>query len=862
MAEMKTSIRPCVAMSTTLPVAARESRTRVFPANRPGWSLSFVVGPAVFAMLSCLMLLGQAETPARGEDRPVVDPAAQPESQPKLPELLEHLRQLGDDAVDPTPLPLPDEQTQNGRKARALYMSGRVFEQDKKFREAYEAYREALSLDPNSLTLHRALIPLAFRLEKTEEAITLARRAVELDPNNFELLSQLGIYALRQQDLQGSIDFFQKAVKSQTVDKKSGQYVSIMSQLGQLYLSIGDNERAAEAYETVFDALTQPDAYRLDFRTVQALESIRGTKAETFESFGELFLATSRLEKAEAAFLKAQDASRGKRAVFSYQLARVLTKKQDFPAAEAKLQEYFEAKLNQKGRGPYLLLAELLREQNQADQITARLEHLAQQDPENQDLRLYLAERYVVDDRLDDAEEIYETYKEDGSNKGEIYLGLLQIHRKRNQPEKALQALTQAMMNGANNERLEAELELLAQNAELADAMIELGLEQQEGDKRELFSQAYLVAKLAMQRKNYEAVIDFYQRAMEIRQERQILLTLYNELIQFLIAEEQYELTIDVLEEAIDNPGLAQVRQAFQLQLIRVLAQDKKTEQALEVVRIARESDPENLLWQYQEGWIYYIAENWEEAIKLLGPVLEKAVEQDNEGIEREVRYNLSRCLAFAGLVNEALELMTQSLDQQPENLLWQYQKGWVYYYSHQWGKAIEEFQKLIAREDQAENKTLVRQAKFSLSAAYVQNEQFDEGEQILEAIYEQDPDDISVCNDLGYLYADRDKKLDQAHEMIRKAVKAEPDNHAYLDSLGWVLYRLGRYEEARKHLEQAVQDSEQGDAVLWDHLGDCYHKLNLTEKARQAWNTALEHERKEKFSNQKLIQQIEQKLK
>lgn len=796
----------------------------------------------------------QPDKPVEATDQPAVNTTP-------LLRLLEQDRQIADDDIDATPLPPADKAALKSREARALFMAGRSYEADKKYREAYESYRKAVDLDPEALAIYKVLIPLAFRLEKTEEGIQLARKAVELDPNNFELLSQLGIYALRQQDVRGSINFFQRAVESQTVDKKSGPYVSIMSQLGQLYLTIGDNEQAAQAYEIVFDALSSPEEFRLDFRTIQALESLRGSKSETYEALGELFLATNRLDSAEKAFLKAQQSTRGKRAQFSYPLARVLAKREDYAAAEEKLQEYFDAKLTQKGRGPYLLLAELLSQQGRAEEITEEFRKLAEADPDNQPLQLYLAERYIVDDRLEEAQKIYSKYEELEGDKGEIQLGLLQIHRKLVQAEKTLKALTQAMLNGASNDRLEAEMELIAQNEKLADEMIELALERKEGDDRELFAQAYLIGKLAMQRKQHEAVVEMYQRAMGLRQERQILLTLYNELIQYLVVEDQEELATEVLRGAIDNPSLTQFRQAFQLQLIRVLGQAKKVDQALEVIKSAQESDPDNLLWEYQIGWVHYMAEEWEAAITQLAPILEKARQQNNEGIEREVRYNLSRAMAFAGLVEEALDLMDQSSEAQPENMLWQFQKGWLYYYSHQWPKAIEEFKKLIAQEDKAENPVLIRQAKFSLSAAYVQNQQYDEGEQVLEKIYEKEPDNPAVCNDLGYLYADRGKKLEKALSMITLALEAEPDNKAYLDSMGWVLYRLERYEEAREYLERAVEDSDKGDGVLWDHLGDCYHKLNLPDKAREAWKTALEHERNERFPSEKLIKEIEAKL-
>ena len=53
--------------------------------------------------------------------------------------------------------------------------------------------------------------------------------------------------------------------------------------------------------------------------------------------------------------------------------------------------------------------------------------------------------------------------------------------------------------------------------------------------------------------------------------------------------------------------------------------------------------------------------------------------------------------------------------------------------------------------------------------------------------VLEQDPDNASALNYLGYMLADQDTRLDEAHKLIQKAVDQEPNNGAYLDSLGWV---------------------------------------------------------------------------
>ena len=115
-------------------------------------------------------------------------------------------------------------------------------------------------------------------------------------------------------------------------------------------------------------------------------------------------------------------------------------------------------------------------------------------------------------------------------------------------------------------------------------------------------------------------------------------------------------------------------------------------------------------------------------------------------------------------------------------------------------------FEEVIAKHSQ--NPSILRRCRSSLSNLYVQQGDLKKGEEILEQVYKETPDDPGVNNDLGYLYADHGKNLEKAEAMIRKALKAEPDNAAYLDSMGWVLYKRGKYQEATHSFEECRQTS------------------------------------------------------
>jgi tetratricopeptide (TPR) repeat protein len=135
----------------------------------------------------------------------------------------------------------------------------------------------------------------------------------------------------------------------------------------------------------------------------------------------------------------------------------------------------------------------------------------------------------------------------------------------------------------------------------------------------------------------------------------------------------------------------------------------------------------------------------------------------------------------------------------------------------------------------------LVREAKLVLSNICVQQDRYEDGVEWLEQVMDEYPRDAGALNDLGYLWSDKGLHPDRSLQMVKAAVEAEPENAAYQDSLGWALFRIGKNEQALKHLEKAVElQGEEVDGVILDHLGDVYDKLGRKEKAQDAWRRAL----------------------
>jgi tetratricopeptide (TPR) repeat protein len=128
-----------------------------------------------------------------------------------------------------------------------------------------------------------------------------------------------------------------------------------------------------------------------------------------------------------------------------------------------------------------------------------------------------------------------------------------------------------------------------------------------------------------------------------------------------------------------------------------------------------------------------------------------------------------------------------------------------------------------------------------------------DEALATLEKALARNPDDATINNDLGYMYADRGIELAKAERLIRRALTDRPDEVAFLDSLAWVFYKQGRLQAAARVFERAIEtaEGEDGDMlhpIILDHAGDTYWRLGRREDALELWRQALSGAKEESF--------------
>jgi tetratricopeptide (TPR) repeat protein len=200
------------------------------------------------------------------------------------------------------------------------------------------------------------------------------------------------------------------------------------------------------------------------------------------------------------------------------------------------------------------------------------------------------------------------------------------------------------------------------------------------------------------------------------------------------------------------------------------------------------------------------------------------------------------------GKTDEALVAARTAAEKKPDDPRFDSRIAWVYYHAKRYDEAEKQYGELLKKYgdnyDSHEVRSTVHDTRLILSNIAVLRDKLDEAEEWVQQVLDEFPDDVGALNDLGYLWADQNKRLQRAHRMIRKAVEGEPENAAYRDSLAWVLYRLGQHAEALEHQKKAIELSKtkdkESDGVMYDHLGDIHAALGQKDDAAEAWREAV----------------------
>jgi tetratricopeptide (TPR) repeat protein len=451
-------------------------------------------------------------------------------------------------------------------------------------------------------------------------------------------------------------------------------------ELGRLYFLTKKYDQSAHYFSQVYQALENPTEFGLDARAQKALLN----KAElAYQLFGESFLEGGKPELALLAFEKANQI-KADEALSLYNRARVEAKQKQPAQALAKLETYLDKHYAHQGTGPYMLLAEVLTDLGQSDQLLARLEKARSGDAENIPLSYFLAQRYLQADQLDKAAQTFSDLLERRKARPplEAISGMIEVRCKQKDAAGLLVALGEGTGRIGNLSQLGQTIKDLVADAELTQAVIAEARRRLDADPDKVTSGERLAAALlAAEIKDFATAGTLFDLAAKANpaKAQEVFVTWGLE----LFVANQYAETIAVFRRGLDEKILADDNATLHYYLAGALEMNGRTDEALAEARRAAELQKDSPRLQSRVAWIEYHAKRYDAARQSYQALLDRFDKEHDSPEAREVmrdaRLVLSNIAVLQGKLPESEEWLEQVLDEFPEDVGAQNDLGYLW---------------------------------------------------------------------------------------------------------------------------------------------------------------------------------------
>jgi tetratricopeptide (TPR) repeat protein len=712
------------------------------------------------------------------------------------------------DAIDPA-----------NKDALAWYMAGQKALKRGELEDAAEAFQKASDADPKSAVPVRALAMVLFRMNKVEEGLSKAQKAMQLDPDDFESRLEMAVLYGTNREFKESYRLLEEALGSTRLKKDSFQFVHIHQVRGAVLLEMQNLAGAADSYEIILAALERPEDFHLSDREHKTLLKNRLTG---YEVTGRILMQAGRLPKAILAFEAMARTENDVPGEHNLLLARAYFQQDKLEACEQNLNRYFES--GRRSKDSLLLLRDLYEATSRSDSLTSRLGELSAEASDAGAVRMFLGQILLDQGKTNAAADVYQSIL-DTTGEADAYLGLVRVEIANRNPGALIATLNRAARSRITVEEmvpLVTSVTLVDEFAKDAISTCRKMFAEKPGDLHPAVP--YFCSLVAEKMELGEEEAALLKETLDLNPDQPLAMQTLDKYGMNQLKQGDYSKAAKIFEQMLSTPGLppgTRVNTLFRISLAYASIQDLgKARKALQ------------------------------EALRMVPD-------------EPQLLGRLALVEAADGKLEVAEKLLLRSIDglqQNPELMAeTRVRLAGIYAQLDQWDNAIEQY--LFVMDIDSIDKGVLRLARMGLSNAYVQSGDMEKGEKVLEEIYEEDPTETGVNNDLGYLYADQGKNLEKAEQMIRIAVAAQPENPAYLDSLGWVLFKQGKNEEALEPLKKANSDPDYQDATLLEHQGDVHQALKQLDEAKALWKKAVEVEQMAKRPDKTVLSRLKEKL-
>ena len=283
------------------------------------------------------------------------------------------------------------------------------------------------------------------------------------------------------------------------------------------------------------------------------------------------------------------------------------------------------------------------------------------------------------------------------------------------------------------------------------------------------------------------------------------------------LAQKRYDQAIAAFGEVIKRYKKDEGLFLWRASLLRW---QRRMDEAEKTIEEAIRMFPESARVRTERGWLVFYQRRYDEALESFEAIL-----QSDEGSESAIQGRIAS-LRMKGCFAEANVIAQAALAQLDSSPGIRSECGWLNIEQGNLERAVEEFEKAL---------TLAPKDPFShinLAWALVRRAEGNDLNKAAERCRQArqlDPDLPEVYGLLGIIASKRGS-LREAESNLLRSIRLDPMRGYYAD-LGAHYLQMGRYDEAKEKIEQAVKNNPD-DAYARLQLGNLYL---LTEKAKEA---------------------------
>jgi tetratricopeptide (TPR) repeat protein len=665
-----------------------------------------------------------------------------------------------DDPPQPfQPRHAPSEVEQDRTQALACFSMARDALGSGDYTEAISYFQRTLRYDPASQPAAASIVRLAVELRRPDAGVFAAGRLPHPDDLDRLALRRLAMLLSERGRWEEAVDLYEVGLGARPWQIRGRIEVTILLTMARVCHLVEEHENAADYFAEFLKVIEEPKKHNLAPSHVKSLLDEEGA---LYQQIGLCFLAAGRLDEAEAAFDKSQQAAPDPGRGILNEI-RLHQRAGRLAEALEQLGLHLDDSEAEHSLGVYQLFEELLQESGRGDELLDTLMRLHGEQPDNTTLAYFFAQKLFDAERFDDALPLYDALVEQ-SPTSTAYRRLLAIHAKCADYDKAAEVLAALVKKTGTLDAVADTLQPVLDSESAMDALLQIGAEPSQDDAHLKLA----TGLLALAAERFEAAEQLLEAALgELPDNAESVMLTWG---ADLLAADRYADAARVLQQAAAGEGVGDRQLAvYNYYLAAALEMDDQHEAALEAARQAAEQDPDSAAFHSRVAWVLYHSDRKPEAAVAYRAIIDRFDGEfdspQTRSTVRQARMVLSTLCLPEGRTDEAVQWLEQVLDEFPEDAGALNDLGYLWADENQ---HLDRAHRMIQKAVEAEPDNAAY--RDSLGWVLYRRGQFAEAVVELEKAAGTEPDPV-VLDHLGDAY-DKNDQADKASDAWRRAIE------------------------------------------------------------------------------------------